>query len=252
MHTKQLGNPLLFGENTLNRFTTNSVFVALAFSAWDSLPATSHAQSILRPAGLNPGDEYRLVFVTEGKRDGLSSSIVDYNAFVTDEAIEPNSIVNGLATDWFAIGSTDDEDAIENTDTDPSPPGETGVPIYLVDGQTRVADHYDDLWNGDLLHPLHLTQYGIALENTHNNVWTGTDYYGVAGGFGGPLGTLTPSLGASISPVSRWINNNFTSSASETKSFYAISSVLIAIPEPTTCTLAIAALCLVMGRRRGF
>jgi len=244
----------------MNRFTTNSFFIALAFSAWDSLPATSHAQSILRPAGLNPGDEYRLAFVTEGKRNASSSDIADYNSFVTDEASASNSLVSGLQTDWRAIASTDDDDATENTNTDPIPVGDTGVPIYLVDGQTRIADHYDNMWDGDsagfgiLLAPLNLTQYGLAAEDPINNVWTGTDYYGVAGGFGGPLGTLRPTLGASVSSNGRWINNNFNPffGNSETLSLYAISSVLIAIPEPTTCTLALAALCLVMGRRRSF
>jgi hypothetical protein len=215
------------------------------------------AQSIYRPQGLQPGDQYRLVFVTEGKQDALSSNIADYNAFVTNEANAPNSVIRGLATEWFTIASTADVDAIENTETNPSPRGQTGVPIYLVDGQTRFAEHYDNLWDGDsygrtYLGPLHLTQYGVAVVNPINNVWTGTNEYGVAGGFGGPLGSPHPSLGAApgtFGANGRWINNNFRSLDRETKHLYAISPVLVAVPEPPAIALLCTSLIAFLRRR---
>ncbi len=227
----------------MNRSATTSVLSVLLFLNVVIHSANCAAQSVRLPAGLNPVDEYRLAFVTFGTRDATSSDIADYNTFVTDEANAPRSIVYGLQTDWFAIASTNDVDAIQNTGTDPTPNGDPGVPIYLVDGLTRVANHYDNMWDGDsagfgfLLAPLHLTQYGIAPRSTINNVWTGSDNYGVAGGGGGPLGTLTPSLGVTLSPNGRWINNRYTSSASQEKALYGISSVLIAVPEPSTASL---------------
>ena len=121
------------------RRTALSLIAIFAFSS------ITTAQSIYRPLGLQLGDQYRLAFVSEGKRDALSSNIGDYNSFVTDEANASNSIVSELQTDWYAIASTEEVDATENTNTDPTPPGNTGVPIYLVDGQTRIADHYDNL-----------------------------------------------------------------------------------------------------------
>ena len=42
--------------------------------------------SIFVPDGLQPGDMYHLVFVTDGARDGESNAIADYNAFVQAEA----------------------------------------------------------------------------------------------------------------------------------------------------------------------
>lgn len=93
------------------------------------------AESIFRPAGLTPGDEYRLAFVTAGKRN-----------------------------------------AVENTDTDPTLAGANGVPVYLLDGRTRIADDYDNLWDGDswgqtiLLAPLRLTQYGVPSPSGGNDV----------------------------------------------------------------------------------
>ena len=228
-------------------------FRALAYIAALIVASSASAQSIYQPLGLQPGDEYRLLFVTDGKRNALSAEIADYNAFVASEANQPNSLVGGLATDWFAIASTNDVDAIGNTGTDPSPPGDTGVPIYLVDGASRIANHYDHLWAGAqvlLLSAPNLTQYGVAPSSPQNNVWTGTDYNGVAGGIGGAIGAdNTPTLGSSVSPVGRWINNNFTSVASEAKSFYAISSILVAVPEPSAVTLLALAAAALLTRR---
>lgn len=69
-----------------------------------------------------------------------------------------------------------------------------------MDGLHRVADHYDNMWDGDLagrsilLFPIDTTQYGTRIDRTIY-AWTGTDYYGVAGGYGGPLGSTGPSAG---------------------------------------------------------
>lgn len=74
-------------------------FMAVAFTVWCGLSAMTHAQSLLHPEGLNPGDKYRLIFITGAQRDGLSSDIADYNAFVMNEANAPNSLVSGLHVD---------------------------------------------------------------------------------------------------------------------------------------------------------
>ncbi len=49
------------------------------------------------PTDLNPGDQYRLVFVTNGTRDAQSTDIADYNTFVTTEA--------NLSTELAALGT---------------------------------------------------------------------------------------------------------------------------------------------------
>lgn len=235
-------------------FTTSLARGCLACLAVVAAATSVAANSIYRPLGLQPGDAYRLVFVTKGTRDALSSDIADYNAFVIAEAKAPTSVVRGLAADWFAIASTVDMDAIENTGTDPSPAGQTGVPIYFVDGATRFADHYDNLWDGDSSGQMYLgrsmlTQEGVVPAVQNNNVWTGTDYYGIAGGIGGPLGSSTPSLGGSNGFNGRWINNNFRSFASVERSFYGISSVLVALPEPASATWWTASLVAFLSRR---
>ena len=103
----------------------------------------AQAALVVVPTGLNPGDQYRLVFVTDGTRDATSTNIDDYNKFVTNDArggtpgidtaldvalnaagFNPNTI------EWKAIASTDSVAARDNTGTNPS---STGVPIYLIE-----------------------------------------------------------------------------------------------------------------------
>jgi hypothetical protein len=38
------------------------------------------------PAGLDPGDQFRFVFVTDGSRNATSTNIADYDSFVNAQA----------------------------------------------------------------------------------------------------------------------------------------------------------------------
>ena len=119
------------------------------------------------PAGLNPGDQYRLAFVTALWRTATSTYINDYNRFV-------NSIGNGkpllaaLGTTWIAIASTEAVDARDNTNTNPAV--STGVPIFRLDG-VLIANHNADLWDDALAASLSITESGNALSRF---VWTGS------------------------------------------------------------------------------
>jgi hypothetical protein len=86
------------------------------------------------PTDLNPGDQYRLVFVTDGTRDAQSTDIADYNAFVTAQANQSTEL-QALGVDWFVIGSTSTVSARDNTGTD----GGGGVPIYLLENGLRIS-----------------------------------------------------------------------------------------------------------------
>ena len=95
---------------------------------------TAHA-NVLVPDGLQPGDMYHLVFVTEGTRDATSTDIADYNAFVQAEAERPGAITENFGIEWFAIGSTATVDARDNAVVE--------APVYLLDGLTEVeSDPY--------------------------------------------------------------------------------------------------------------
>ena len=83
------------------------------FWLWSGLAARAEAGVILEtPKGLNPGDHFRFVFVTDGIRDATSTNIADYDSFVDAQA--GGATYGGLLVDWLAIGSTDSVDAIQH------------------------------------------------------------------------------------------------------------------------------------------
>jgi hypothetical protein len=87
------------------------VAVVLASLAASAAPITV-------PTGLNPGDTYRLAFLTSKFRDATSTTIADYNAFVTGVANGVPELA-ALGTTWRVIGSTQLVAATDNTDTSP-------------------------------------------------------------------------------------------------------------------------------------
>src|ERR1700678_176359 len=122
------------------------------------------------PAGLSPGEQYRLVFVTSDTTTATSTNIADYNAFVTTEAnADPQLAALNVA--WAALASTSSVDAYENIG------GAFTTPIYNLDGQL-VADGSSGLWGGNnLADPIDVDQYGDLLQA---NVWGGTTAAGTA------------------------------------------------------------------------
>ncbi|MCA2504427.1 MAG: PEP-CTERM sorting domain-containing protein [Microcystis sp. M54BS1] len=208
--------------------------------------SAAQAALVVVPPGLNPGDQYRLVFVTDGTRDATSTNIDDYNKFVTNDArggtpgidtaldvalnasgFNPNTI------EWKVIGSTDSVAARDNTGTNPS---STGVPIYLIDGN-RVANNNADLWDGSILTGIDRTpqeSVGVTF------VWSGTSDDGTVGCCGGAIGSNVAIVGVAGAFLgSGWINES-VKSGSEVYQFYGISTVLtvptpaVSVPEPSS------------------
>lgn len=218
------------------------------------MTASANAAPITLPTDLVPLDQYRLVFITAGSQGASNANASFYNNLVADEAAGVTEL-NALGTTWTAIVSTvNDGAATANTNTDPSPVGNTGVPIYVV-GSTdsalnpvRIADHYDDLWDGSIQSAINRTSTGaLKLQD----VWTGTS---IGGASSAALGSSNPRHGDSAFTNTNWVNNG-TAAQANAKSFYAISGVLTVVPEPNSlhlsaCVLAIA--CAFRWRRRSF
>ena len=105
------------------------------------------------PPELNPGDRYRILFVTHGKRNATSSDIDTYNAFVQEQAASASGNPFGAVT-FKVLGSTEDVDVRCNTQTHRKKSDCPGVarvdnaPIYYYKGE-KVADHYGDFYNGN-------------------------------------------------------------------------------------------------------
>jgi hypothetical protein len=207
------------------------------------LSSISNAQSIYRPTGLSLGDPYRLIFITGGLIEPTSSNLQDYNDFVAAEAALPNSLVRGLNTGWSAIVSSEFTSARTNTNTDPTPEGPNGVPLFLVDGQTRIADNYDDLWDGAIDAPVELTQFGTEPVGgifPPNLAWTGTRADGTSYlTFDDPLTMGTSSVvgGFGSQTNEYWVSGALIGIGGDDGGhLYAVSGVLTAVPEPVSLT----------------
>jgi len=185
------------------------------------------------PAGLNPGDHFRFVFVTDGVRDATSTNIADYDSFVDAQA--GGATYGGLVVDWLAIGSTDSVDAIQHV-------GQATAPVYLSDGTlVTSATTPTGLWSGALVHEIKLD---LAANLVQTFAWTGTNPTGT--GFGGALGVATPSVGSTVDSDAAWIASG-RSNSRDLRPFYGISAVLTVpqntVIEPSTLSMLGAALC---------
>jgi hypothetical protein len=210
-------------------------------------PLALRAAPITLPTGLNPGDQYRLAFVTSATRDATSSDIADYNAFVTAAANSVPELV-ALGTTWTAIASTGTVSARDNTFTPPIV--STGVPVYNLAGQLVAASNVD-LWDGSLGTPIQYTEAGSVFNTI---VWTGS----FSNGFDNrPLGSssdpFVATIGYSNATNAYWMDSNFNDYTTELHALYAISGELTVVPEPSTLVLAgiagLVLLAVVSGRR---
>ncbi|MCA8974640.1 MAG: hypothetical protein KDC98_07955 [Planctomycetes bacterium] len=176
------------------------------------------------PRGLKPGNQFRILFVTDSTRDATSSNINDYDDFVTADA-QAVPALQRFRTNWRAVASTPSVSAKDHTETTG-----TGVPIYLPDG-TRIAHDYSRIWSGNgqiFLAPPNITASGVAISGL-GWTWTGTDPYGAIGTYplGDPGGS---SISGGSTSAYHWIYNNIAYQ-SGLRPLYGISDV-ITVPEP--------------------
>ena len=193
------------------------------------IPAhASLAAPVVTPTSLNPGDTYRLAFVTSTTRDATSTNIADYNAFVTSVA---NTVAQlaALNTTWTAIGSTASVAARDNTGTNPFT--DPSAPIFLLN-DTKLADDNLDLWNGNVDIFLDVDENGDS--TTQTIVHSGTTSSGVSRG-NLVLGETQVGSGRTTSNSFAWIAAS-PEDASDLFAFYAISAPIV-VPEPATALL---------------
>ena len=219
-------------------FKSILVGMCLAVSSLGLMAFSTLAAPITIPTGLNPGDQYRIAFVTSTTRDATSSNIADYNAFVT-KATNSVTELAGLGTSWPVIGSTASIDARDNTNTNCTT--STGVGIYLLN-DTKLADNNAVLWDDDIGGPLSIDENG---QNLVTVVWTCTSEFsgqpvndfGLGGGGDAEEGGLMTVVGNSgFASFRSAENSNLDNVTTELHSLYAISSILTVadtdVPEP--------------------
>ena len=217
------------------------------------LASRSNASTITIPPGLNPGDKYRLVFVTSTVMSYVYSDINYYNQFVNNVADSVPALAE-LGATWDVIGSTASIDAINNI-------GITNSEIYNLAG-SLVAPNSSALFGSPLLSPIEYDELGRLIPTF---VATGTL----------PDGSVVPSwaLGGAIVLVgdsaltnpgvvnvvggavttSGWLAHGY-SGGDQLARYYAISSELtvgVSTPESATLGLtAFGAVMLLLARRR--
>jgi len=228
--------------------STGATTVAAAFEAAALPPAPElvgqlgildlDANGGINPATGAPwqeGDQYRLAFVTSTTRDATSADMTDYDAFVQGAA-DASSLGLDDAT-WKALGSTVGLNSRDHTGTTDS----VGGAIFLVDGTSKVADNYNDFWDGSHDAPLSTDENGNVIGG--EAVWAGmwpsgapeaTRHLGSIiidgkGGYRAHYGRATETDG-------RWARV-YHSLTSASHRFYALSEPLTVrqavIPEPS-------------------
>ncbi|MEI8020122.1 MAG: PEP-CTERM sorting domain-containing protein [Schlesneria sp.] len=221
--------------------------ICLSVIAIASAAGTASAGLVIStPGGLNPGDHFRILFVTSGTIQAVSTAIGTYDTFVNTDA--NGATYNGSVISWKAIGSTTSVSAINHI-------GTTGDAVYLADG-TKVtsSDDSSGLWSGSLLSApdefLDGTSVGV------DAIWTGSNSDGSANTH--PLGNRNPTYGFSGNTNGGWTNAGVGFSGGAHR-LYGISSDLVvpgatAVPEPSTALLAglggLAALAYSFARKR--
>src|ERR1044071_9437817 len=132
--------------------------LALAALAAITLPVAVDA-NFIPPVGLAPGSQYQLLFVTQGTRDATSSSITDYNAFVSAEA-GLNPLLPAIV--WHAVGRTSSVTADVNAPSN-------GLPIFDTNG-TLLVPAGVGLYSAVMPSTTILDQFGAPVVSY---VWTG-------------------------------------------------------------------------------
>jgi hypothetical protein len=211
---------------------------------------------MLIPSDLNPGDQFRVIFVSSTKRDAQSANIADYDQFITNLAVAAGiDTYFGSPVMWQALGSTSTVNAVDRLPLTLDSP-----PLYRIDGAV-VSLAVPNLWTfTNIANPINQTESGDVVSGP---VWTGTGYGGTGNYY--PLGdpyprSLTEYGFADMYQIG-WlsydvaINFNSPHDIIANMRLYGYSSVLTipsaaAVPEPTTMLLLGLGLIGLAGIRR--
>ena len=225
---------------------------AVAACLWACLlvvPAAATPISINTPAGLNPGDHFRIGFVTGTTTTDISSSdIASYNLFVNTAA--GGATYNGSAVTFYAIGSTATVNAYDNIHSTTM-----NDPVYLAGG-ALVAPSItgaNGLWSGALVNRIATDIDGTVVspdaQGGDRRVFTGTLVDGTVSstplgsyqsGFFGAPGYFKASNGQATGYTdAAWISTGGYANQFAPSSLYGISETLTVAAVPDTGATAV-------------
>ena len=238
-------------KHTISFVAVLVLVLALAPAAQAELTGPN---GIIAPTGTNPdtgnpwapGDTYHLVFVvnqTQPTQNPNSAVIGVYNTYVQGHA-DAAGIGTSKSVSWKVIGSTPTTDARDNA--------LVSAPVYLLDGSTKIADGFADMWDGSIANPINLTETGVSTDTWPNpKQFTGTTWAGFKAASGYELGGSQSRVefGRSGNTNNHWVASAFaagggsqnilrTEYTAAGRSYIALSQELTIIPEPSTFALA--------------
>ena len=123
----------------------------------------------LKPADVEKGDSFRLLFVTSTEHSAQSTDIAAYNTIVQTRAKAGHGAITVDFGDQFRVlGSTATVDARDNTGTTGA-----GEPIYWLNGE-KVADDYAGFYDGSWDSRATRNESGNAIAGGFS-IWTGSN-----------------------------------------------------------------------------
>jgi hypothetical protein len=212
-----------------------------------SVSGTASATLIESIAALEENAMYRVLFVTSSSRDATSSSITDYNDFVSTAAAS-GSVTGSLGLTWKALASTSGVNAQMNTGVFNS--DFSLVTMFNTAGEI-VATTGANFWEAPLNFPISYTEDAIGVASS---VHTGTE----SGGTGGAIYALgnTYSINADVTQFTQncYIYCEVSLSTNQL-SLYGVSAIVLKpqadVPEPgTVILLSLGLACLSFARYR--
>jgi hypothetical protein len=208
---------------------------ALFQSALLFLGISAAQADILPPSGLNPGEQFRLVFVSSQTRISDEASFGPLDQFIAGLADAAGlGVYNGSPVGWHVLGSQ----SLPGLSAIARLPN-SAVPIYDINGDL-VANAAHDIWSGTLLHAIDYTETAVISATL---VWTATL----------PTGHVPPSnqglgdfgdevVGSSSASDGGWVDFGEAFNLNPAHSFYGFSDVITVaapVPEPNTMTLLV-------------
>ena len=203
------------------------------------------------PEGVEPGDSFRLLFVSKTKRTAGSTSVLDYNNIVRSWAGNVDCF-SGFSDQFLALLSTSAVDARDNTVTTG-----TGVPIYWVKGRKvadNYADFYDNSWDSRRAQHEDGTRMTPGAGKTLSDIliWTGSGSNGTKDS-DSPVGAATVITGKMVrGDELHGPTLGVTTGATPSQyQFYGMSPVITVRPPPEEQTVPVGWSCIPDGVKPG-
>ena len=181
----------------------------------------------LKPAALDDGDAFRLLFMSSTERTASSTDIADYNTHVQTAAKAGHTAISDSCGDLFkAVASTSTVDARANTDTEST---DTAASVWWLNGN-KAADDYADFYDGGWDSYARRNESGAS--RNIDFVWTGSNADGTkhASDY---LGTAASARYGQPESGNNPINQNRNPAATNNYPLYGLSPLFKVEQRPT-------------------